>query len=55
MAQVPLRMEETFRRMGVLPIVQTAKTVGPVVRVCPFASMVPTIGGLIIGGPWDPV
>jgi hypothetical protein len=30
--------------------VRTAKTVGPMVRKCPFASLVPIIGGLMIGG-----
>ena len=30
--------------------VRTAKTVSPMVRTCPFASLVPIIGGLVIGG-----
>jgi hypothetical protein len=30
--------------------VRTAKTVGPMVRMCPFASLVPVIGGLAFGG-----
>ena len=30
--------------------VRTAKTVGPMVRMCPFASLVLIIGGLAIGG-----